>query len=89
LTLEEKHELIEPTGEPFQVSKISDEVELNLTVPINQDNPAFGPRNVNLEGPMFTAVQGFRIIREEKIFLVPFGEVIPSKIRAKTMQMNR
>ena len=87
--IEEKHELIEPTGEPFQVSKISDEVELNFTVPINQDNPAFGRRNVNLEGTMVKIVQGFRIIREEKIFLVPFGEVIPSKIRAKTMQMNR
>ena len=56
--IEQKHKLIEPSGEPLQVSKISDEVELNLTVPINQDNPAFGRRNVNLEGTMVAAEQG-------------------------------
>ena len=83
--IEEKHELIEPIGEPFEVSKISDEVGLNLTVPINQDNPAFGPRNVNLEGSMVTAEQGFRIIREEKIFLVPFEKALSALTRAKTM----
>ena len=83
--IETKHELVEPIGEPLQVSKISDDVELNLTVPINQDNPAFGRRNVNLEGTMVTANQGFRIIREEKMFLVPFGKAISALIRAKTM----
>ena len=62
----------------MQVSKISDDVELNLTVPINQDNPAFGRRNVNLEGTMVTANEGFRIIREEKMFLVPFRDAISS-----------
>jgi hypothetical protein len=82
--IEKKHKLIEPSGEPFEVSKISDEVELNLTVPINQDNPAFGRRNANLEGIMVTVEQGFRIIREEKMFLVPFGKAMSALTRAKT-----
>jgi hypothetical protein len=82
--LEKKHELIEPGGEPLQVSKISDEVELSLTVPINQDNPAFGRRNVNLEGTMVTAKQGFKIIREERMFLVPFGKATSATSPAKT-----
>jgi hypothetical protein len=82
--IEIKHKLIKTSGEPLQVSKISDEVELNLTVPINQDNPAFGRRNVNLEGSMVTAEQGFKIIREEKIFLVPFGKALSALTRAKT-----
>jgi hypothetical protein len=87
--IETKHKLVEPIGEPLQVSKISDDVELNLTVPINQDNPAFGRRNVNLEGTMVTANQGFRIIREEKMFLVPFGKTISALSRAKTMWQPR
>ena len=66
--IEKKHKLIEPGGEPLQVSKISDEIELNLTVPISQDNPAFGRSNANLEGTMVTAKQGFRIIQEKKCF---------------------
>ena len=82
--LEKKHELIEPGGEPLQVSKVSDEVELSLTVPINQDNPAFGRKNVNLEGTMVTAKQGFKIIREERMFLVPFGKAISTTSPAKT-----
>ena len=77
--IEKKHTQIEPGGEPVQVSKISDEVELKFIVPINQDNPAFGPRNANLEGTMVTAEQGFKIIRKEKIFVVPFGQTISAR----------
>ena len=82
--LEKKHELIESGGEPLQVSKVSDEVELSLTVPINQDNPAFGRKNVNLEGTMVTSKQGFKIIREERMFLVPFWNDISTTSPAKT-----
>jgi hypothetical protein len=81
--IEKKHKQIEPSGEPVQVSKISDEVELKLIVPINQDNPAFGPRNVNLEGTMVKEEQGFRIIREEKMFIIPLGEAKSAWTRAK------
>jgi hypothetical protein len=82
--IETKHKLIDPTNEPLQVSKISDNIELNLTVPINQDNPAFGRRNVNLEGTMVIANEGFRIIREEKMFLVPFRDAISTLTPANT-----
>jgi len=83
--IEKKHKQIEPSEEPLRVSKISDEVELKLIVAINQDNPAFGPRNVNLEGTMVTAEQGFRIIRKEKMFIVPFGKAISARTREKNV----
>jgi len=83
--IEKKHKQIEPSGEPLQLSKISDEVELKLIVPINQDNPAFGPRNVNLEGTMVTAEQGFKIIRKEKMFIIPFGKAISARTREKNV----
>jgi len=86
--IEEKHRQIEPSGEPLQVSKISDEVELKLVVPINQDNSAFGPRNVNLEGTMVTAEQGFKIIRKEKMFIIPFEEVISARTREKNLAIK-
>jgi len=83
--IEEKHKQIEPSGEPLQVSKISDEVELKLIVPINQDNSAFGPRNIHLEGTMVTAEQGFKIIRKEKMFIIPFGRAISARTRGKNL----
>jgi hypothetical protein len=83
--VEEKHKQIDPSGEPLQVSKISDEVELKLVVPINQDNSAFGPRNVNLEGTMVTAEQGFKIIRKEKMFIIPFGKAISARARERNV----
>jgi hypothetical protein len=83
--VEEKHKQIDPSGEPLQVSKISDEVELKLVVPINQDNSAFGPRNVNLEGTMVTAEQDFKIIRKEKMFIIPFGKGISARTREKNL----
>jgi archaellum component FlaF (FlaF/FlaG flagellin family) len=83
--IEEKHKQIEPSGELLQLSKISDEVELKLVVPINQDNSAFGPRNLNLEGTMVTAEQGFKIIRKEKMFIVPFGKAISARTREKNL----
>jgi hypothetical protein len=82
--IDNKHKQNEPRGKPVQMSKISDEVELKLIVPINQDNPAFGPRNVNLEGAMVTAEQGFRIIRMEKMFIVPFRKTISDRPAQKT-----
>jgi len=70
--IEKKHSLKNPAGQPLQLSEISDEIELNVTVPINQDNPAFGQRNLRLEGPMVAADHGFKIIRVQKMFQVPF-----------------
>jgi len=86
--IEKKHKQIEPIGEPLRVSKISDEVELKLVVPISQDNSAFGPRNVNLEGTMVTAEQGFKIIRNEKMFIIPFGKAISARTREKNMAIK-
>ena len=68
---EQKQKLLAKMGAPFQVRKISDEVELDLTVPIFQSNPAFGKGNKNLHGPLVSN-QGLRTIRVAKKFTVPF-----------------
>lgn len=71
--LKKKQKMFALSGEPFWVTRISDDVELYLTVPINQDNPAFGKGNKNLEGP-FVSKEGLRTIRVEKRFNIPFDE---------------
>ena len=71
--LQKKQMLLAKMGEPFQVRKISNEVELDLTVPINQSNPAFGKGNSNLHGP-FVSKQGLRTIRLGKKFNIPFDK---------------
>lgn len=71
--LTKRQKMFSSFGEPFEVRRISDEVELYLTVPINQDNPAFGRGNKNLEGP-FVSKEGLRTIRVEKRFNIPFGK---------------
>ncbi len=87
--IEKKHKLITSVGESLQVSTVSDKVELNLTVSVDQDNPAFGRRNANLEGTMVKADHGFRIIREEKTFLIPYGIAESAAIRTKTTRKPR
>lgn len=56
--LKKKQKMFALFGEPFQVRKIGDEVELNLTVPINQ----------------FVSRKGLRTIRVEKKFSIPFDK---------------
>ena len=68
-----KQEMLASLGEPLQVKRISEEIELDLTVPINQDNPAFGKRNKNLDGP-FVSKEGLRTISVTKRFNIPFGK---------------
>jgi hypothetical protein len=71
LDLQKKQKLLAKRGEPFEISKISDDLELDMTVPINQDNPAFGHRNKNLVGPMVTDSGSLRVISVEKKFKAP------------------
>ena len=76
LDLQKKQKLLAKMGEPFEISRISDDVKIDLTVPINQDNPAFGHRNKNLVGPMVTDSGSLRVISVEKKFKAPYGGVI-------------
>jgi hypothetical protein len=80
--LKKKQKMFASFGEPFQVRKIGDEIELNLTVPINQSNPAFGKGNSALEGP-FVSRKGFRTIRVERKFSIPFGKTRGAELVGK------
>jgi hypothetical protein len=87
--LKKKQKIFASFGAPFQVRKISDEIELDLTVPANQSNPAFGEGNSNLEGP-FVSRKGLRTIRVERKFSfpwfpssIPFGEMGGAELFAK------
>lgn len=71
--LKKKQKMLASFGEPFQVGKISNQVELSITVPINQPNPAFGKGNNGLESP-FVSKGSLRVIRIEKKFSIPFGK---------------
>ena len=68
--LEEKQQLLAKMGEPFEVSRISDEIEIGLTVPINQKNTNFGVRNSNLQGSKIINNQGLNIIKAEKKYKI-------------------
>jgi hypothetical protein len=72
--LEEKQQFLAKIGEPFEVSKISDEVKIGLTVPINQKNTNFGLRNANLEGSKVINDKGLNIIKIEKTFKIKMSD---------------
>lgn len=72
--LEEKQQFLAKIGEPFEVSKISDEVTIGLTVPINQKNSNFGLRNSNLEGSNVINDNGLNIIKIEKTFKIKMSD---------------
>jgi hypothetical protein len=80
--IEKKQKLSSLIGEPLRVKKISDDILINLVVPINQSNPKFGKGNINLEGP-FVSKEGLRIIRAERIFNIPLSKQISSGIIKK------
>lgn len=71
--LERKQKFLASLGETLQVSRISDQVVVSLTVPVSQKNAAFGYRNENLESPLASIAGRLRIIETEKSFHMPFG----------------
>jgi len=81
--IEKKQHMLASIGEPFEISRISDNVEIDLTVPVNQKNPIFGKMNKNLKGTKVIDDHGLRIIRDNKSFLIPFGKMLSAEIRTK------
>lgn len=51
-------------GFGFDLAKISEEIEISFIVPINQTNPLFGEKNINLEGK-FVRSKGLRVVEQE------------------------
>jgi len=81
--VEKKQHTLASIGEPFEIARISDNVEIDLTVPVNQQNPIFGKMNKNLKGTIVIDDHGLRIIRVDKSLPFPFGERLSAEIRTK------
>ena len=60
-------------GVPFEVADIEDTIDVSITVPLYQANPAFGPENINLEGQM-VAKEGSRVVRRQAQFRKPLDD---------------
>lgn len=60
-------------GDPYEVRRISDSVDIGFTVPVNQDDPRFGDRNENLVGEA-VRTEGLRVVEDEFRVEKPFGE---------------
>ncbi|MEM9469365.1 MAG: type VI secretion system-associated protein TagO [Pseudomonadota bacterium] len=55
-----------PMGLGFEVAKIEDQIEVSLTVPVNQANPAFGDQNSKLSGKVVTKTDyGLRLVEKD------------------------
>ena len=70
--LQERMDTMTGIGEPFEILRITDDIEVSFVVHVNQDNPAFGKGNANLRGTMVSET-GLRIIRGVKTFHRPMG----------------
>jgi len=81
--LKDRQVLLSKIGEPIVVERVYEVIELNLVVPVNQKNPAFGDLNCNLVGTKVERDGRLRIIRYEKTFPAPFN-----KLAAKSVMEN-
>ena len=68
--LKEQQEKMAKLGMPFDVARISKEIEVSMVVPINQANPRFGERNCKLSGKTVSK-KGLRVIRAENRIRYP------------------
>ncbi|MDA2928062.1 hypothetical protein MYX78_12680 [Acidobacteria bacterium AH-259-G07] len=57
---------------------VSDSIEISLTVPVNQPNPAFGKRNENLTGKKVRSSGNLRIVHVEQHLEQPLTTTTPS-----------
>lgn len=54
----------------YEIEKIDDNISINLVVPVNQLNTAFGDNNKNLVGGKVNET-GLRVVRDQKILSLP------------------
>jgi len=64
-------------GEPFQVARIDDDIEVSFLVPVNQINPAFGAGNVNLQGTKVSKT-GLRTVEAQNTLRKPLADASPT-----------
>jgi len=81
--LKDRVDQLATMGEPIEVAAIEDIIQVALVVPINQNDPAFGERNVNLRGTMVAHDNGLRTVRCEEALHRPLGVLIPLPYRSR------
>lgn len=67
----------------FQVSSVSNQIEVSFVVPVNQKNTAFGSRNENLESSLIKP-SGLRVIENKIIINKPLGSKVSNIKSNKT-----
>lgn len=70
--LQERVDLMAKFGESFKVARVENEIEVSFVVPINQSNPVFGEKNVNLHGTKVSRT-GLRTVEGEKKLRKPLA----------------
>lgn len=78
-SLEEHQKEMSRLGIGFDVSSISDTIDMRMVVPLTQDDPRFGERNENLVGKV-VSTDGVRVIRSEVQLYAPIGSLESSNL---------
>lgn len=87
--LQERQQLLDRMGMPFKVKKISEDIEVSFTIPVNQKDSRFGRRNKNLTGTMVTiSSTNLRIVEATKNIRLPLG-VLSDKASSITQDSYR
>ncbi len=72
---EAKRDKLATIGLAGHIESISDYINIDIVVPVNQPNPAFGRMNASLRGrKVETGISGLRVIEWHKGFLRPLGK---------------
>lgn len=86
--LNDRKDLFMRIGEPFDVDKIEDQVEVSFVLPVNQDNPAFGKFNKNLIGDIVENDERLKIIRKEKRYNIPLDSKAVQKLSERSSNLH-
>lgn len=71
LRMAQMQQLAPSSGTGKMTLQVSENIEINLMVAINQTNNTFGKNNKNLTGPLVEAVNGYKMVRAKKEYASP------------------
>lgn len=71
LRMAQMQQLAPSAGTGKKTLQVSENIEINLMVAINQTNNTFGKNNKNLTGPLVEAVNGYKMVRAKKEYASP------------------
>ena len=71
LRMAQMQQLAPSSGTGKMTLQVSENIEINLMVAINQTNNTFGKNNKNLTGPLVEAANGYKMVRAKKEYASP------------------